>query len=47
MIFDPKYPIYIFNDYVDMRKGHNILAYIIAEKIDLDLWSNLFVPKLQ
>ncbi|PIK13969.1 MAG: hypothetical protein CES88_13375 [Halobacteriovorax sp. JY17] len=48
MIFDPKYPIYIFNDYVDMRKGHNTLAYIVTHKIDLELMSGalfLFVAK--
>ena len=48
MIFDPKYPIYIFNDYVDMRKAHNTLAYIVTHKIDLELMSGalfLFVAK--
>jgi transposase len=48
MIFDPKYPIYIFNDYVDMRKGHNTLAYIVTHKIDIELLSGalfLFVAK--
>jgi transposase len=48
MIFDPKYPIFIFNDYVDMRKGHNSLAYIVIHKIDIELMSGalfLFVAK--
>ncbi|MDA9189654.1 IS66 family insertion sequence element accessory protein TnpB [bacterium] len=48
MIFDPKYPIYIFNDYVDMRKGHNTLAYIVIHKINIELLSGalfLFVAK--
>jgi len=48
MIFDPKYPIYIYNDYTDMRKGHNTLSYIVNEKMELDLMSGalfLFVAK--
>lgn len=48
MIFDPKYPIYIFNDYVDMRKGHNTLAFIVIHEIEIDLLSGalfLFVAK--
>ena len=48
MIFDPKYPIYIFNNYVDMRKGHNTLAYIVIHEIEIELLSGalfLFVAK--
>jgi len=48
MIFDPSYPIYLFNDYVDMRKGHNTLAFIVTHKMDFELLSGtlfLFVSK--
>ena len=48
MIFDPSYPIFIYHDYVDMRKGHNTLSYVITEKMDLELLSGalfLFVAK--
>lgn len=48
MIFDPSYPIYIYHDYVDMRKGHNTLSYVVTEKMDLELLSGalfLFVAK--
>jgi transposase len=48
MIFDPKYPIYIFNDYVDMRKGHNTLSYVVTQQMDMELLSGslfLFVSK--
>ena len=48
MIFDPKYPIFLYPDYVDMRKGHNTLSYIVIQKMDRDLLSGalfLFVAK--
>ena len=48
MIFDPQYPIFLYPEYVDMRKGHNTLAYIVIQKMDLDLVSGalfLFVAK--
>jgi len=48
MIFDPSYPIYIYHDYVDMRKGHNTLSYVVTEKMDMELLSGalfLFVAK--
>ena len=48
MIFDPQYPIFLYPHYTDMRKGHNTLAYIVIQKMDLDLLSGalfLFVAK--
>ena len=39
MIFDPNFPIYLYYDYVDMRKGHNTLSYIVIQKMNLDLLS--------
>jgi transposase len=48
MIFDPKYPIFLFHDYVDMRKGHNTLTYIVTQTMDFDLLDGslfLFVGK--
>ena len=48
MIFNPEYPIYLYPEYVDMRKGHNTLAYIVIQKMDLELLSGalfLFVAK--
>ena len=48
MIFDPKYPIYLYPDYVDMRKGHNTLSYVILKKMNLEPLSGalfLFVAK--
>ncbi|MGB0454669.1 MAG: IS66 family insertion sequence element accessory protein TnpB [Bacteriovoracaceae bacterium] len=48
MIFDPKYPIYLYPEYVDMRKGHNTLAYIVLNKIGQELLSGalfLFIAK--
>ena len=48
MIFDPNFPIYLYYDYVDMRKGHNTLSYIVIQKMNLDLLSGalfLFVAK--
>ena len=48
MIFDPQYPIFLYPEYVDMRKGHNTLSYIVIQKMDLDLLSGalfLFVAK--
>ena len=47
MIFDPIYPIYVYPNYVDMRKGHNTLSFMINLS-DLDLLSGalfLFVSK--
>lgn len=48
MIFDPKYPIFLFHDYVDMRKGHNTLSFIVINKIKREIMSGalfLFVAK--
>ena len=48
MIFNPQYPIFLYPDYVDMRKGHNTLSFIIIQKMDIDLLSGalfLFVAK--
>lgn len=48
MIFDPSYPIYIYHDYVDMRKGHNTLSYVVTQKMNMELLSGalfLFVAK--
>ena len=48
MLFDPQYPIFLYPHHVDMRKGHNTLAYIVLEKMDLDLLSGalfLFISK--
>ena len=48
MIFDPQYPIFLYPEYVDMRKGHNTLSYIVIQKMDLDIVSGalfLFVAK--
>ena len=48
MIFDPQYPIYLFNENVDMRKGHNTLAFIVSNKMDIELLLGalfLFVAK--
>jgi transposase len=48
MIFDPKYPIYLYNEYVDMRKGHNTLGYIVTHLMKQELLSGalfLFVAK--
>ena len=48
MIFDPKYPIFLFHQFVDMRKGHNTLAHIVSHVMALDLLSGalfLFVGK--
>ena len=48
MIFDPKYPIFLFNEYVDMRKGHNTLGFIVTHEMDIELLSGalfLFVAK--
>ena len=42
MIFDPQYPIFRYPEYVDMRKGHNTLAYIVIQKMDLDIVSGAF-----
>ena len=48
MLFDPCYPIYLYPQYTDMRKGHNTLSYIVLQKMNLDLLSGalfLFVAK--
>ena len=48
MIFNPKYPIFLYPEYVDMRKGHNTLSYIVVQKMELELLSGalfLFVAK--
>ena len=48
MIFNPSYPIYLYCQYTDMRKGHNSLGFIVNEKIRVDLLSGalfLFVSK--
>ena len=48
MIFDPKYPIFIFNSYIDMRKGHNSLSHLVTYQMDHDLLSGslfLFVAR--
>lgn len=48
MIFDPGYPIFLYHEYVDMRKGHNTLSYVVLEKTEADLLSGalfLFVAK--
>jgi hypothetical protein len=37
MIFDPSYPIFLYHDYVDMRKGHNTLAFVVTQKMDMEL----------
>lgn len=49
MIFNPqKNQIYFYNEYVDMRKGHNSLAMIVTQKINSELMDRslfLFVSK--
>ena len=48
VIFDPQYPIFLYPDYVDMRKGHNTLSYIVIQKMNLELLSGalfIFVAK--
>jgi transposase len=49
MIFNPqKNKIYFYNEYVDMRKGHNSLAMIVTKKINSELMDKslfLFVSK--
>ncbi len=49
MIFNPKKnQIYFYNEYVDMRKGHNSLAMIVTKKINAELMDQslfLFVSK--
>ena len=47
ILFNPHYLIYVYLDYVDMRKGHNAL-YFLANASGLDLLSGglfLFVSK--
>ena len=48
MFFDPKYPIFLYPEYTDMRKGHNTLSFIVHSKADLELLSGalfLFIAK--
>ena len=48
MLFDPRYSIFLYPQYTDMRKGHNTLSYIVLQKMNLDLLSGalfLFVAK--
>lgn len=48
MIFDSGYPIFLYPQYVDMRKGHNTLSFIVLNLMNLDLLSGalfLFVAK--
>lgn len=49
MIFDPnKHKIFFYNDYVDMRKGHNSLAMLITNKTNFEIMEGslfLFVSK--
>lgn len=48
MIFDPSYPIYLYPEYVDMRKGHNTLSFLVLKKMNMELLSGalfLFVAK--
>jgi transposase len=48
MIFDPSYPIFLYHDYIDMRKGHNTLSHVVTYKMDMELMSGalfLFVAK--
>ena len=48
MIFDPQYPIFLYYDYVDMRKGHNTLAQVVTHQMNMELISGslfLFVSK--
>lgn len=48
MIFDPSYPIFLYHDYVDMRKGHNTLSFVVTQRMDMDLMTGalfLFVAK--
>ena len=48
MIFNPEYPIFLYPQYTDMRKGHNTLSSIVLQKMGKDLLSGalfLFVGK--
>lgn len=48
MIFDPNYPIFLYHDYVDMRKGHNTLSFVVSQQMNMDLMAGalfLFVAK--
>lgn len=48
MIFDLSYPIYLYPDYVDMRKGHNTLSSLVLHEMNLELLSGalfLFVAR--
>lgn len=48
MFFDPQYPIFLYHDYVDMRKGHNTLTYIVTHKMNEEIMNGslfLFVAK--
>ena len=48
MLFNPRYSIFLYHQYTDMRKGHNTLSYIVLQKMNLNLLSGalfLFVAK--
>ena len=48
MIFDPQYPIYLYPEPVDMRKGHNSLSGVVLNSMNLELLSGalfLFISK--
>lgn len=49
MIFNPnKHPIYFYNEFVDMRKGHSSLAMMVTKKIDKEIMDGslfLFISK--
>ena len=48
MIFNPSFPIYLFPEHVDMRKGHNTLSAVVLDQMDLELLSGalfLFVAR--
>ena len=42
MLFDPQYPIFLYPDHVDMRKGHNTLSFIVIQKMNLDCKSSSY-----
>ena len=48
MLFNPRYFIFLYHQYTDMRKGHNTLSCIVLQKMNLNLLSGalfLFVAK--
>ena len=49
MIFNPsKHQIFLFNDYVDMRKGHSSLSMLVTQKTKFEIMEGslfLFVSK--